>query len=468
MGPGGPVRRVGDFLPEALVRPALDHALFPLVFVAALAAQPAVLHDNGPIVTHAGAGAGGRDVSALDNSGLSHPAHRFYGLGAQWVSGAGNSLADDFTVCGTWHVTEIEVFGYATNAVGPVATGVYVQIWDGDPRQPGSSVVRGDLSNNLVTAPPAGTFHSYRTLIGGLTATNREVHSIRVPVSWAPLPPGVYWFEYQLQGANFVPPVTEREVYITGNAIQRVGSVWADVNHAVLPAVAGVAIPIRFHGYASGVFDARQAIWGEAKLGSSGRPTWGLAAPILGRDMALQIFDGVPGATPMLLVGFGRQDIPIAPIGRLFTLPVVSFAMPAFDGNGTSVSRLAIPHGDALCRLEVDFQAVWVDAGAAGYVGHTNGMAAYLGGGGGEWVNIDVSVQVGKTVCVSLGTGSNAAVVVGNSHPGRATAATGARVGYWEVCFTGVAATGSTIVVVNYQDAAGKPRTARFWVTVKV
>src|SRR5688572_20559558 len=147
-----------------------------LLFTTGVVAQSALLYDNGSIVTHPGGGAGGLDVSALDNTSTYHPPHNVYGFGAQWVSGGGNALADDFTVCGTWTVTDIEIFGYLTNGVPPLITGVYAQIWNGAPNA-GGTVIWGNLTTNLVTTPPIGTFNCYRTLIGGLSVTSRQVQT---------------------------------------------------------------------------------------------------------------------------------------------------------------------------------------------------------------------------------------------------------------------------------------------------
>jgi hypothetical protein len=363
----------------------IDRALLPslLLCAAGISAQN-LLYDNGSIVTHPGGGAGGADVSALDNTTMFHTIHNVYGFGAQWASGGGNALADDFTVCGTWSITHVEVLSYLTNGVPPGVTGVYAQVRSGDPRLPGSTVVRGDLTTNLVTAPPIGTFHSYRTLIGGLAVTNRQVQAARVPVNWAPLPAGTYWFEFQVTGTAFVPPVTENEVNDTGDAIQRVTATWALANNAIAPATAGVAIPFRFYG--TGGTPASASTYGVGKAGSNGVGAWDLGnpvrTPILGRDFGLALVNGVAGQQPTILIGAPNPGgIPLPPIGTLYVLPIfTSFAVPQFNSAHRCTVRLRVPHGAHLCGVTLGFQALWADPGATGFpLGHSDGLSATFG-----------------------------------------------------------------------------------------
>ncbi len=343
-----------------------------------------LLHDNGPIITHPRQGTGGADVSALDNTSTHHAPHTIYGFGAQWAAGAGNSLADDFTVSDTWSITHVEVFGYQTNAAVPNATGVYCRVWNGDPRS-GGVVVRGDLTTNLLTTPPAGTFHCYRTPIGSLTATSRQVQTVRVPVTWAPLTPGVYWFEFQLTGASYCPPVTENTVNDTGNAIQRQSSTWIVLNNAAAPNTAGCAVPFRVYGTALNETRAWAATYGAGKEGSRGFGAWDPGSPpqrpVLGRDYPLRLVDGRAGSVPIVAVGTQMAaGLPFAPVGRIYVLPIaVTLAMPSFDSQGVSALRLPIPHEPALSGASLAWQGLWVDPGAAGSIGHSNGLLLTLG-----------------------------------------------------------------------------------------
>jgi hypothetical protein len=75
-----------------------------------------------------------------------------YGFANQFLQGY--RMADGFTLSdpGGWVVERLTFFGYQTGTyddppVSPI-TGVYYQIWDGPPNDPGSSVVFGDLDTN--------------------------------------------------------------------------------------------------------------------------------------------------------------------------------------------------------------------------------------------------------------------------------------------------------------------------------
>ena len=102
------------------------------------------LHDNGPLVTHPGGGAGGANTTALQTAlGLST-----YGFGNQ--ASAGNRIADDFTVGGSgWLVTTVVFIGYQTGSTTTSTfTSVNLRIWDGPPNDPTSMVVFGDTTTN--------------------------------------------------------------------------------------------------------------------------------------------------------------------------------------------------------------------------------------------------------------------------------------------------------------------------------
>jgi len=346
-----------------------------------------LLYDNGPIITHPTGGAGGQPASALDNTATFHSPHNVYGFGAQAPPLANNSLADDFTVCGTWTVTHLEAFGYATNVAPPSATALYVQIWNGPPNA-GGTVIWGDLTTNLITTPPIGTFDCYRTLIGTLTNTARAVQAIRVPVPAANplvLPPGVYWFEFQFTGCNFVPPVTENEVNDTGNGLQRQTSTWVVLNNAIAPNVAGCAVPFRFYGTATSQVVASAVAYGAGKSGTNGIGAWDLGSPvrtpILGRDYPMRVINGFAGSSPIVALGTPfASGIPLPPIGTVYVTPIITtITMPAFNSSNVSVLRLPIPHGNNLCGLTLGLQAFWGDPGASASICHSDGLQITLG-----------------------------------------------------------------------------------------
>ena len=131
-----------------------------LTLAASVSAQ--TIYDNGSIVTHPLGGAGGVDASALQNGPpLNHTTYGFTSLNSAFT------LADEFTVCGSWNVTGFTVYAYQTNAGSGTFTGAYVRIWRVDPRTATTppytpaQVAYGDLTaamtTNLVTTPPTGT-----------------------------------------------------------------------------------------------------------------------------------------------------------------------------------------------------------------------------------------------------------------------------------------------------------------------
>lgn len=173
------------------------------------------------IVTHAGAGFGGADASAIALPGST------FGFGS--AQSAGIRLADDFTipVGETWTLTGANLFGYTTNATAPSNTGATVRILSADPLGSlvgGVSVLGGDTTTNVQTVNAFfGPTAIYRVTSTTLTNTARRVQ--QVTTSFAPivLGPGTYWLDFDTTGITFVPPVSPGAggpAAVTGNARQ--------------------------------------------------------------------------------------------------------------------------------------------------------------------------------------------------------------------------------------------------------
>jgi len=189
----------------------------------------AVLYDNGPLVTHPGAGYNGHDASSLQSAlGLNT-----YGIGAQAVFNY--HVADDFTVISAsgWSVDSITFFAYQTGSYGypptSTITALYYRVWNGPPDSPTSTVVYGDLATNrLQSAAFSGI---YRVLDTALTNTQRPIIAVTAGAGFY-LPPGTYWLEWMLDGSltsgPWVPPVTILGQTTTGNALQYISG-WASV-----------------------------------------------------------------------------------------------------------------------------------------------------------------------------------------------------------------------------------------------
>ena len=195
----------------------VDEAAIPLRAGARRGIE-AVLHDNGPLVTHPGGGFGGADASALQTAiGLN-----VYGFGHAVATGF--RLADDFTVPGPapWSITDITFFAYQTGSTTTsTITDVNLRIWDGPPGQAGSNIVYGDTTTNRLAT---STFTNiYRAIDTSLLDSNRPIMADVVTVNTT-LPPGTYWLDWQTGGSlasgPWAPPVSIVGQAVTGNGLQ--------------------------------------------------------------------------------------------------------------------------------------------------------------------------------------------------------------------------------------------------------
>ena len=186
------------------------------------------IYDNGPFVTHPGAGAAGLDASALQTGlGMAIYGHAVDGSG-------GFRVADDFTVpCDqTWVLTDVIVYGYQTNSgATPSVTSANYRIWSGPPN--GGGTLLHDLSGaNQLTAV---TFaNCYRTLDTFLGSTTRPIMQVVMNGQGIVLPGGSYWIDWQMNGSTTLAgaravPVTLAGSTTTGNAIQFDGANWVSL-----------------------------------------------------------------------------------------------------------------------------------------------------------------------------------------------------------------------------------------------
>jgi len=180
-----------------------------------------VLWDNGPMVTHPSGGYNGNPASALQTAlGMNT-----YGFGNQYYYQY--RMADDFEITepAGCQVDQVTFYAYQTGTYGypPVSTmtGLYYQIWDGSPDDPGSSVVFGDLVTNRMTS--TGWSGIYRVLDTALTDSSRPIMA-DVASAGVHLPPGTYWLEWMTDGSGasgpWAPPITILGQTTTGNGLQ--------------------------------------------------------------------------------------------------------------------------------------------------------------------------------------------------------------------------------------------------------
>ena len=208
-----------------------------------------VLFDNGPLITHPGGGFGGADASVLQS--VSGPALTTYGFGAQQT--AGNSMADDFTVTGTWTLNTITFFSYQTgSSTTSTITGIYAQIWNGAPNA-GGTVVWGNLTTNLLAST---TFTNiYRSIESDLLASNRPIMEVVANVAGCVLSSGTYWVQYQFTGSlasgPWAPPISIWDQGETGNALQNTSTGWAAAVSGTTPY--GQGVPFIIDGTTGGL-----------------------------------------------------------------------------------------------------------------------------------------------------------------------------------------------------------------------
>jgi hypothetical protein len=187
-----------------------------------------VVWDNGPLVTHPGAGAGGADESTVQNTSLGMTT-----LGAANQGSSGNRMADDFTVPAGegWHINTITFFNYQTGSpTTSTFTAANLQIWEGRPGDVGSTIVWGDLVTDVMSA--TAWINAYRVAETTPGDTLRPIMSVEVTVG-ADFAPGTYWVDYQPFGSAsysgpWAPPVTILGQTTTGNARQYFSGAWQD------------------------------------------------------------------------------------------------------------------------------------------------------------------------------------------------------------------------------------------------
>jgi hypothetical protein len=229
-----------------------------LALSASGAANGQLLYDNGPLQTHTGTGAGGANVSVLQTAAPIQL--NTYGFGVQLNA---NRIADDFTVPAgqTWNVTSITLYGYQTGAVPPTPTidNVNIQIWNGPPDSPTSTVVFGDTTTNRFAS---ATFaNMYRPLDTNMADPARAIFTITVTVATA-LPAGTYWLDWNMGGSTsfsgpWQPPVTilGQQGKPGANAKQSQAGLWvalADAGNPTFPTPVNQDAPFKVNGTSTG------------------------------------------------------------------------------------------------------------------------------------------------------------------------------------------------------------------------
>ncbi len=356
-----------------------------LGLMAVIPAQAVLVYDNGPIITNPTGGSGGAPISELQTAAPMS----FNTFGSNVNSTFSFRQVDDFTVSSVMLIDEIELLFYSTGALAPNATGVFVSIFDGDPATttPNQLLPGAGATANLSATPGftvTNTFTGiYRVTSTTLADTARQVQSVRIALpAQLVLTTGTYYIEFSIQTATsaWVPYLTTRWVYTTGNAQHRLTAgnyVPLQQSTAAGPIVgATVGIPFRFYGPAAALPGAITNLGGgcgAATLEVNGAPTVGGYL-----HASLTNITPNPGQFRNLILGLSNPGIPIGGCSCVahasldvlagFTtdpvdpnLPLTPVAPPATPFG----FELQVPLTGALAGFTLYAQALTIDFGAS-------------------------------------------------------------------------------------------------------
>lgn len=206
-----------------------------------------LLDTRSGLITGVGTGAGGADVSMLQNTSLLMGT---LGVGHQVLNG--NRVADNFTVpAGGWTIDKITTYAYQTGSTTTSTfTALNFRIWNGPPGAMGSAIVFGDTTTNRMTA--TSFTNIYRVTETTLTNTTRPIMAIEAGGLNVVLPAGTYWLDWQTDGSlgsgPWAPPLTTIGQTITGDAQQLIPPTWANIVD-----VGAQGLPMTITGTAAGI-----------------------------------------------------------------------------------------------------------------------------------------------------------------------------------------------------------------------
>lgn len=127
---------------------------------------------------------------------------------------------------------------------------------------------------------------------------------------------------------------------------------------------------------------AKSETYGKGKAGTHGVPTLDtIGQPIPGQVVGIRMKEALPGAGPILLLGFDQIEVPFDE-GRLLVDPVsVNFLATPVAGDGTLALEWLMGANPGLCGVSVNYQVMFIDAGAAGplNLAMTNGLNHVFG-----------------------------------------------------------------------------------------
>ena len=195
---------------------------------------------NQGYVTNPGAMANGADASWTQGS------QSLWGAGANYSNDS--FVADDFTIYSETTLKEIEVYAYQTGSTtSSTFTGLYAQIYDGNPAD-GGNIVWGD-DNNIMSS--TSFTNCYRGSNDTPTETTRPIMAITASGLDINLAPGNYWLVYSLTGSSssgpWAVPFSKPSVGNTGEGLQYSNSAWTDLSDSGSGTPYGCAMKLTFN-----------------------------------------------------------------------------------------------------------------------------------------------------------------------------------------------------------------------------
>ncbi len=182
--------------------------------------MPVLAYTSGSVVNVPG----NPDISLLEDVALGMNT-----LGGGMQVANNNRMADDIILSDDYDITSMDFYGYQTGTPTdpPTINEINVQIWDGDPSLPGSTVIYGDATTNVLSSVIwSNAYRESETNPG----TTRAIHRITVETPGLSLAAGTYWVDWQMGGTAasgpWQPPVSILGQATTGNAMQSLAGVW--------------------------------------------------------------------------------------------------------------------------------------------------------------------------------------------------------------------------------------------------
>ncbi|HMS54958.1 MAG TPA: PEP-CTERM sorting domain-containing protein [Fimbriimonadaceae bacterium] len=200
-------------------------SLATLVAILVAASVRSETYSNGDLVTHAGVGAGGADVSAIsaDSRG---PRFGFNANGLGTPPGP-YFLADDVTPSATWRLDRFHAFAFSVGATSANIDRAYLCVFDGEPGA-GGTIIFGSLqpginsnrfeSNRFAVTSNGRPLYRTANVTSSATNTQRRIQDVSIEIaSEVILQPGrTYWFAWAL-GVSTNPSALLESPPLAGN-----------------------------------------------------------------------------------------------------------------------------------------------------------------------------------------------------------------------------------------------------------